>query len=239
MIGLRGLQAAAMGMGIATTLCACDDATPTGLSGRWRAVDADQSVSEFYVSDGSIDGNPFRVVTWTSQGGVLLERMWNAGLGMDVYQFSRMNLENGSLTRAICGFTAGTPAARLLVQEALLDRSTFNRSPIELADFFRHYEPCQAEEDWVQLGKFTFSGAAAPPLTLGNPVAIIGVLPLALVYWLPSLVAWRRNKSRLARLFLLNTLFGWTLLAWVFLLGYSWASQARSGDAPPPNREPS
>jgi hypothetical protein len=148
---------------------------------------------------------------------------------MDVYKFSRMRLNNGRLALATCGFTAGTPAARQLVQEALLDKSAFDLPRPELADFFRHYAPCQTDDGWNDLGEFMFSGATAPSLELGNPVALAGVVPLFLAYWLPFLVAWRRNKSGLVRLFVLNTLFGWTLVAWVFLLGYSWNSRDQDG----------
>lgn len=43
---------------------------------------------------------------------------------------------------------------------------------------------------------------------------IISVIFLAL-YFLPTIVAWRREKSNLTSIFLLNLLLGWSFFGWI------------------------
>lgn len=48
-----------------------------------------------------------------------------------------------------------------------------------------------------------------------NAFAIILLLLLPVVYFLPVLTAWRRKHRNAAGVFLVNLFFGWTLLGWV------------------------
>lgn len=43
---------------------------------------------------------------------------------------------------------------------------------------------------------------------------VIGLLLLATVYFLPSLLAWRRGHRQRDRIFIANALLGWTVIGW-------------------------
>ena len=51
---------------------------------------------------------------------------------------------------------------------------------------------------------------------LATFVLVIGVLGL---YWLPSIVGWRRQQPDLFTVVVVNALLGWTLIGWVIALG--------------------
>jgi len=51
---------------------------------------------------------------------------------------------------------------------------------------------------------------------LATLVLVIGVLGL---YWLPSIVGWRRQQPDLFTVVVVNALLGWTLIGWVIALG--------------------
>jgi Superinfection immunity protein len=51
---------------------------------------------------------------------------------------------------------------------------------------------------------------------LATLALVIGVLGL---YWLPSIVGWRRQQPDLFTVVVVNALLGWTLIGWVVALG--------------------
>jgi hypothetical protein len=48
---------------------------------------------------------------------------------------------------------------------------------------------------------------------------LVGLLLLAAVYFLPSLLAWRRAHPWRQKIFLTNLAVGWTVIGWVVCLG--------------------
>lgn len=66
----------------------------------------------------------------------------------------------------------------------------------------------------------------------GVPKGIVMVVVLALLYILPSLLAWQRGRHGRRRIILLNLLLGWTVIGWaasmILLFRYE----------PPPEGEP-
>lgn len=48
---------------------------------------------------------------------------------------------------------------------------------------------------------------------------LVGLLLLATVYFLPSLLAWRRQHPWRQNILLANGLLGWTVLGWLICLG--------------------
>ena len=50
---------------------------------------------------------------------------------------------------------------------------------------------------------------------------VIGILSAALVYFVPALIAKRRHTENLEALFLVNLVFGWTVLGWIGALIWS------------------
>jgi hypothetical protein len=55
----------------------------------------------------------------------------------------------------------------------------------------------------------------------GVSVIISGVGLLAAGYFLPSIIAWRRNHRKLGWVIALNAMLGWTLIGWVAALVWS------------------
>lgn len=61
-------------------------------------------------------------------------------------------------------------------------------------------------------------------------LAIVGV-----IYFLPSLIAWKRDHRQGAAIMALNILLGWTFLGWVAALVWALVTeQARAAPAAPP-----
>lgn len=58
--------------------------------------------------------------------------------------------------------------------------------------------------------------AAAYPAAMGAgfPTVVLGLLA-ATVYFLPSLLAWRRNHLWRRQIFAANLLVGWTVIGWI------------------------
>lgn len=52
----------------------------------------------------------------------------------------------------------------------------------------------------------------------GFPAVVIGLL-VATVYFLPSLLAWRRRHRWRQKILLANLLTGWTVIGWAICLG--------------------
>lgn len=59
---------------------------------------------------------------------------------------------------------------------------------------------------------------------VGMIVGIFGALTIIGIYFLPGIVAGKRNHHQAGAIFILNLLLGWTLLGWVFAL--VWANTA-------------
>lgn len=59
---------------------------------------------------------------------------------------------------------------------------------------------------------------SAPIMGAGFPT-LVGLLLLATVYFLPSLLAWRRTHPWRQKIFLANLAVGWTVIGWVVCLG--------------------
>jgi hypothetical protein len=63
--------------------------------------------------------------------------------------------------------------------------------------------------------------AAAPypvPMGAGFPSVVMGLL-VAAVYFLPSLLAWRRGHRWRRKIFAANLAVGWTVIGWIVCLG--------------------
>ena len=56
-------------------------------------------------------------------------------------------------------------------------------------------------------------------------VVIIFILVAGLLYFLPTIIATRRNHKNMVSLFLFNLLLGWTFLGWVAALIWSFSAQ--------------
>ena len=50
---------------------------------------------------------------------------------------------------------------------------------------------------------------------------VIGILSAALIYFVPALIAKRRHIENLEAIFLVNLVFGWTVLGWIGALIWS------------------
>lgn len=62
----------------------------------------------------------------------------------------------------------------------------------------------------------------------GFPTVVMGLL-LAAVYFLPSLLAWRRQHRWREKILLANLLTGWTVIGWAVCLGLA-LSRSRPTD---------
>ena len=60
---------------------------------------------------------------------------------------------------------------------------------------------------------------------LSNTVTVVVLLLIALIYMLPTLIAFGREHPRRADIAVINILLGWTLIVWVVV--FLWASLAR------------
>lgn len=52
----------------------------------------------------------------------------------------------------------------------------------------------------------------------GFPTVVMGLM-VGAVYFLPSLLAWRRNHRWRQKIMLANLLVGWTVIGWAICLG--------------------
>ncbi|HEU5047260.1 MAG TPA: superinfection immunity protein [Rickettsiales bacterium] len=81
---------------------------------------------------------------------------------------------------------------------------------------------------YEQIDKFIFSI---------NPFALIAIgVVLFFLHFLPSILAVTYRKGDQVRIFMLNVIFGWTIIGWVFLLVWS-LTKTRTLPADPLERE--
>ncbi len=55
----------------------------------------------------------------------------------------------------------------------------------------------------------------------GDFWVVIGIFLVATIYFVPALIAWRREHHNAMAIFMLNILLGWTLLGWAAALIWS------------------
>jgi hypothetical protein len=67
-------------------------------------------------------------------------------------------------------------------------------------------------------------------LLYGNTISVIVLLLIALIYMLPTLIAFGREHPRRHDIVVANILVGWTLIGWIVV--FLWASLARVEDEP-------
>ncbi len=60
---------------------------------------------------------------------------------------------------------------------------------------------------------------------LSNTVTVVVLLVIALIYMLPTLIAFGREHPRRADIAVINILLGWTLIVWIGV--FLWASLVR------------
>ena len=67
----------------------------------------------------------------------------------------------------------------------------------------------------------------------GVPKGIVMIIALVMVYVLPTLLAWKRQSSRLPKIALINLLFGWTVIGWIVAMVLTFAYEhPPEGSAP-------
>lgn len=59
-----------------------------------------------------------------------------------------------------------------------------------------------------------------------NTVTVIELLLIAIIYMLPTLVAYARDLPQRGRITVVNIIFGWTLIGWV--VAFIWAMTAET-----------
>ncbi|WP_341908854.1 superinfection immunity protein [Ferrovibrio terrae] len=67
------------------------------------------------------------------------------------------------------------------------------------------------------------------PMGAGFPTVVMGLL-IGTVYFLPSLLAWRRQHPWRQKIMLANLVVGWTVIGWAVCMGL--ALSRPKGDAP-------
>jgi hypothetical protein len=65
-------------------------------------------------------------------------------------------------------------------------------------------------------------------LLYGNTISVIVLLLIALIYMLPTLIAFGREHLRRYDIIVVNILVGWTLIGWIVV--FLWASLGRVED---------
>lgn len=61
--------------------------------------------------------------------------------------------------------------------------------------------------------------------------AVALALVLALLYFVPTLIAWRRRHHQLGPIVLVNLLLGWSVIGWFFALVWACTATRRPLDA--------
>ena len=67
----------------------------------------------------------------------------------------------------------------------------------------------------------------------GVPKGIVMIIALALLYVLPSMLAWSRKSSRRWKITAINLLLGWTVIGWIVAMVLTYAYEP-----PPEGSEP-
>lgn len=62
---------------------------------------------------------------------------------------------------------------------------------------------------------------------VGSLAFAVGIVAL---YWLPTLIAWRRRVPNLVSIMIVNVLLGWTVIAWIVCL--AWACKSLKPPVP-------
>jgi multisubunit Na+/H+ antiporter MnhB subunit len=67
----------------------------------------------------------------------------------------------------------------------------------------------------------------------GVPKGVVMMIAVALVYVLPSMLAWKRQSRRRWKITAINVLLGWTVIGWIVAMVLTFAYEPPSeGDAP-------
>lgn len=61
--------------------------------------------------------------------------------------------------------------------------------------------------------------------TFTDEVLIITSIVLLALYFLPTIIAWRRGKSNIISIFLLNFFLGWSFIGWMISLFWACSSE--------------
>lgn len=54
---------------------------------------------------------------------------------------------------------------------------------------------------------------------------LLAIILIVVLYFVPTIVAWRRDHRNMNPIFLLNLLLGWTFIGWVGALVWSFTAQ--------------
>ncbi len=65
---------------------------------------------------------------------------------------------------------------------------------------------------------------------MGSTTSILMLMAIALIYMLPTIIAFGREHRRRQNVVLVNVILGWTLIGWVAV--FLWASLAATEDEP-------
>lgn len=65
---------------------------------------------------------------------------------------------------------------------------------------------------------------------LGSTTSVLMLLAIALIYMLPTIIAFAREHRRRQDVVVANVIFGWTLIGWIVV--FLWASFAATEDEP-------
>ena len=57
---------------------------------------------------------------------------------------------------------------------------------------------------------------------------------LAVLYFIPSIVAWARSVKNVGSIIVVNVFLGWTFIGWVVALAWACSSSKQQPTAPPP-----
>jgi uncharacterized membrane protein len=56
---------------------------------------------------------------------------------------------------------------------------------------------------------------------------IVAVVGAVFLYWLPTIIAWRRDHSNTFSIGVTNLFFGWTIIGWLFALIWATTDNVR------------
>ena len=70
----------------------------------------------------------------------------------------------------------------------------------------------------------------------GAPKGAVMLVVLVLLYFLPTMLAWKRGSRRRWKITLINVLLGWTVIGWIVAIVLTYAYEPPT-DAEGPDRE--